>query len=224
MHVVKILLCLAAALVLSGCQAAKNKAADENAIIEYFDWRYENFPGQDGGVVHAAVTGAKAANAADANRLFASAVSQNCASIVLSLSVNDTGKTFAKDQRINGLQGEVRVDDLAPRQITYDYDTMNAKPRIFVSFGRILDNEALRKELQNGQMVRFTVTLEKQTRVFKFSLKNINGAMSALVNNCKESAAFQGSGKGKPAPLPSGKAPQGPPGKGANDDDKQFFK
>lgn len=226
MRCVQIALVLLTAMVLHGCQSAKNKASGETAVIEYTDWRYQNFPAKNGsGVIHGAVTTAKPEDPRRENKLFAFNSSGNCGRIPITIAINEYDIPFSKNIYVANLSGTVRIDDLAPHNISYHYEGRTGESTLYVKFDTLFDNETIRKQVQNGQMIRFDVEVEKVKRTFKFTLRNVNNAMATLVDNCKESSSFQGVVKGKPAQgQPSGKAPQGAPGKPGNDDDKQFFK
>ncbi len=222
----KALLCmtLASALAASGCVSAK-KAPEAEQVFNYTDWGSFNTVLKSGNVLFGAGTDTHPGGKGSYT-LQAVMFANSCAPQILSVTYDldaPSHKAFKSQLAI----GELRVDDMAPIKASYIYEFIRGKTKVFIDFNEAFNNEVLIDQLFKGHFIQVKVEVEGKELSFKFSLKNHVNAVKQAMNQCKEEAAFKGTG-GAPAPVPapkpapsgSGPMPSTSPGKS---DDSSFF-
>jgi len=216
---------LVSVCLLAACQAAKEARTGEEPVAHYTDWTYSNFTGKNGQVTYVAETTTSTGQVDPSVRkklpsMFIYTSQRNCSGNLVAVGLDESPRKFAKSEQFRNLQGEVRVDDEKPHKVEYQYEVKAGDTDYFLDFPGFFNNETLKQEMRKGQMIRFRLTLGKEERVLKFTLRNILPAVTAVQRYCEEAAAF---GAATPArPSGSGGGPPGRPGQPAPEDRKFF--
>lgn len=216
-------LVLALALCLPGCQAAKKASSEESAIYTYSDWSYSNTTLNNGSIAFLAKSQTKEQGKEGTSAIFIDAIAPACRNESFLVGATMDKPADKSVGRSENLLGEVRVDDLAPQPVQFTYQTKQGSKDIYFRTEDILGNNAFSKQVLGGQMIRFKFPVDKEVYNLRFTLRYAVAKARQAMQNCRDEAAFTGSGA-RPQATKTAAPSSAPQAASQADDDSKFFK